>query len=698
MMKRFFTLASVAAATMMLFSCAKETATKDSVQQGGYTYTFKVSNPETKSTLNDGVTAYKWEGGETLGIFLKSAPDKAYSGEITVDGSSAYVTVTLDAALTAADQVYGYYKYSESNTSSSSVVLSIPAEQDGSTIQNAMPMYTEALDVESGNEEVKGTLQMQNAGAVLAFRFYGSSHAGESVTSVTYAAEGVAGDFDAVDITGTTVALAGGTEDAVVSTVEGASVAEEKASAEDYVYMVVAPAAASVAGTITVATDKGTYSATLPSALSLEANDYLAIALNLDKFESESSYVTVEAPYENALTSTSSTDDFALEGDDADLWEYTNTYGAKITAYYTDEGSSSKTNHDADAWLVSPVIDLTSLSEAQLSFSWAGNYFTAANIATEATVWIREEGGEWVQLNATSFANNWTFVDNYIDINEYAGKKIQIGFHYIATSTKSGTLEIKNFRVGVKEPVITSVDPVSLSFSNDDGTKAKTVTVSTINAESITVSIDGSDFTISATDVEVSDNQASFTVKPNANAGDSKREATVTIKALYSDNTSEAVTIEVSQAASGSSEVTDILNATLIGDLGTTYSEWTGKTSSSSAVYAGQSTGSKYIQLRSKNSNSGIVTTTSGGTVSKVVVTFNSSSTSGKTINVYGKSTAYSAASDLYSSDTDTQGTKIGTIVCGESTTLEITDNYEYIGLRSNSGAVYIDSIEITWK
>ena len=129
----------------------------------------------------------------------------------------------------------------------------------------------------------------------------------------------------------------------------------------------------------------------------------------------------------------------------------------------------------------------------------------------------------------------------------------------------------------------------------------------------------------------------------------------------------------------------------------TSYSDWSGKSgSASSAVYAGNSAGgNSSIQLRSSNSNSGIVTTASGGKVTKVAVTWNSNTSSGRTLDVYGKNTAYSTATDLY--DSSTQGTKIGSIVYGTSTELTISGDYTFVGLRSNSGAMYLDKIEITW-
>ena len=149
-------------------------------------------------------------------------------------------------------------------------------------------------------------------------------------------------------------------------------------------------------------------------------------------------------------------------------------------------------------------------------------------------------------------------------------------------------------------------------------------------------------------------------------------------------------------SGSGSAEVTDVLNRELTGVTGTSYSEWSGVTATSAAVYAGQSAGGNdAIQLRSNNNNSGIVTTTSGGKVTKVAITWNSNTAADRTVNVYGNNSAYSAATELYSSS---QGTLLGTIVCGTSTELDITDDYEYVGLRSANAALYLDKVEITWS
>lgn len=148
--------------------------------------------------------------------------------------------------------------------------------------------------------------------------------------------------------------------------------------------------------------------------------------------------------------------------------------------------------------------------------------------------------------------------------------------------------------------------------------------------------------------------------------------------------------------------VDDVLNRALTGvtNGSTTYANWSGKTSNSTAVYAGNSAGGNdAIQLRSDKSTSGIVTTASGGKVKKITVVWQSNTASGRTLNIYGKSSAYSAATDLYNSSS--QGTLLGTIVRGTAETGSYTINtgdYEYIGLRSASGAMYLTSVTIQWE
>ena len=185
---------------------------------------------------------------------------------------------------------------------------------------------------------------------------------------------------------------------------------------------------------------------------------------------------------------------------------------------------------------------------------------------------------------------------------------------------------------------------------------------------------------------------ATVTVSFAANTATQSKTYTLTLVCTDA-SVNQAITINQGAASSGS-DITDVLDNAFTGISGTTYTEWT-NTGSSGAVYKGQSAGKDgTIQLRSNNSNSGIVTSTSGGKVKSVTVTWDAQTSDGRVLDVYVDNTAYSAATELYSSP---KGTKIGSITKGTSTSVTISGDYKFIGLRSNSGAMYLTKIEIVW-
>ncbi len=148
----------------------------------------------------------------------------------------------------------------------------------------------------------------------------------------------------------------------------------------------------------------------------------------------------------------------------------------------------------------------------------------------------------------------------------------------------------------------------------------------------------------------------------------------------------------------GQTTVTDELTYSLIGVTGTNYSSWTGKTSNSDAVYAGKTAGDKEsIQLRSNGSDCGIVTTSSGGRVKSITIEWNDDTNNARVLDVWLKNSAYSSAENLYSANT--QGDKRIQFKKSDGTqTISIDGDYTYIGIRSNSGAMYIDKITIVWE
>ena len=128
------------------------------------------------------------------------------------------------------------------------------------------------------------------------------------------------------------------------------------------------------------------------------------------------------------------------------------------------------------------------------------------------------------------------------------------------------------------------------------------------------------------------------------------------------------------------------------------YINFSGAAFTSSAEYAGiASSGTgKYIQLRTKNSNEGIVTTTSGGKLKSVTISFNSQTTD-RSIKIYGKNEPYTDATDLYNAEK--QGTLIGTIAANDETfTVSPTADFKYVGMVSANAAIYIDGITVEWE
>ena len=122
------------------------------------------------------------------------------------------------------------------------------------------------------------------------------------------------------------------------------------------------------------------------------------------------------------------------------------------------------TGKTADAYAVSPVFDLTNrIKPISITQTFAYNYITVAQIPEYFTIAVREEGAtEWTVLTAApapEAMNKWTYVDDYaIDLGAYEGKKIQIGYHYVADGTVCGGWQIKNILVkGKKSSAVSDI-------------------------------------------------------------------------------------------------------------------------------------------------------------------------------------------------------------------------------------------------
>lgn len=140
-------------------------------------------------------------------------------------------------------------------------------------------------------------------------------------------------------------------------------------------------------------------------------------------------------------------------------------------------------------------------------------------------------------------------------------------------------------------------------------------------------------------------------------------------------------------------EKTDELTAADLAATSTGYVDFSNVQKNSKAKYAGNTAKNSAgaIQLRSSN-NAGIVSTVSGGKIKSVAISVSSGS---NTLDIYGSNTAYTGTSDLYGSS---KGTKIGSTASTATITPTAQQEFEYVGIRSNSGAIYLSSVSITWQ
>ena len=128
------------------------------------------------------------------------------------------------------------------------------------------------------------------------------------------------------------------------------------------------------------------------------------------------------------------------------VWKYdeTNKY-MKASAFV---GSAKA----SDSYLISPVIDLAGATAPVLTFEQIINKFPSVDVAKQQiSVCAREEGASaWTKLEMSEFGSNdgWKWIGSGdISLSAFAGKKIQIAFHYTSTDEASGTWEVKNIAV-----------------------------------------------------------------------------------------------------------------------------------------------------------------------------------------------------------------------------------------------------------
>ena len=258
--------------------------------------------------------------------------------------------------------------------------------------------------------------------------------------------------------------------------------------------------------------------------------------------------VTVKSlPYEETFLS--SIGDFTTDGvqvADTDVWTQDSRYGMKATAYV------GNANYESTSWLESPLIAIPSdATNPILTFEHAVNKFAAiGNVATEATVWIKEEGGQYAALTvAFPTTLSWTYVSSGdVDLSAYKGKNIQLGFKYMSTADAAGTWEIKNLKVeDASTPIETTISFAKESLSLTVGGSA-TNTLTTNSTGAVT-------YTSGDNTIAEVDNTGKVTAKAE---GSTSITVSIAADGRYTAKTA-SYTVNVSAATGGNAPVGTVL-------------------------------------------------------------------------------------------------------------------------------------------
>ena len=348
-------------------------------------------------------------------------------------------------------------------------------------------------------------------------------------------------------------------------------------------------------------------------------------------------------------------------------------YFSQIVVAYTTGGDISYSNYmtTCSTCTTPSGVTASNITEASADITWSG---VSSSGTTGFTI---QWGTDGTRTNNDNTANT----DANTKTKSLTGLEAGTTYYVWVSSRCDGTWSDR--------ASFTTLAIHDVTFTNDNGTLSVVSPVGVVDGQTLTfpnVTSTSCGTFVGWKVTEVSDYDNVAAPSPLYKYNDTKENITA-------DESYQAVY----RTATGAE--TDVTDNVTIGVTGVTgnYADFTGATAYSSAVYIGNvKKDDTRIQMRN-SSNSGIVTTTSGGLAKKVTFNWADSNTSGRIVDVYGKNTAYSSAADLYSADAAVQGTKIGSITYGTSTELTISTDYNYIGIRAKDGAAYASSIDIQW-
>ena len=283
------------------------------------------------------------------------------------------------------------------------------------------------------------------------------------------------------------------------------------------------------------------------------------------------------------------------------------------------------------------------------------------------------------------------------DLSVYEGKTVTMNGYAVGKDSSGKTVNV--VVTSVEADPFLAVDAVAIEV----GSSAVSTQINVLSNLAWTVTKgQGAEWIKTVT--ESGNGMAAVEVTFDSNTSGESRSATLVISAEGVDPVSVVIT---QKAPSQSGEVVDLIDRAYAGTNSSSYKVWTKSGSASSAEYNGRTAGeeaSNDIRITT-SSNSGLVTTVSGGKLKKVYIKWNNtkSGTTARTVKVYGKATAYETYSDAY--DANKCGELIGS--CSFKKDEEVSEftfeipadkEYRYVAFASDNSVCYLDKIEITWQ
>lgn len=679
----------IATAATMLAGCAKEVEKPVEEQTGKlYTITALVDNPETRTlTENDGTNKYKfsWDTGENISVVSVNPSSKLlFQVSDTENGTFTYQA--------GADETYGGFTMAV--TPANALVDNNPTPNNFTVELSGDYLYgqSNALMI-AGEPSTNGDnykFQFKHAAALVQVT-YNNVPVGTKAMVLT-SANNITGTATLTSATGVSIATGNlsGTPGKVAKVSFNEALTQPMSTAVFYVPI---PIGSYQSFDIKLVNNADVE---IPgSAFTISAGSAVNVVVgNVLMFPAKTvtpSQLIPDGVYAIALMGEEHFGDIMMTANTGSYQVY-----STLGTTYTSEGKLSVPA--ASAWRISynaseSTYSIQSMSNEKYLSGIAGNSNLTLDKADNKALFSITEQEPEGDYTVYHISVHSTSDERWIGFNHNNGTNPRFAL-YKDDSSYPGKLRII--------PAVAIGQDPSLSFASTTQTVTATSPSAVfyytaehlITDPTVTVTTDDDDIVSSAT-VNTSNKQVVVNLK--ANTEDRAKTATLTVSCEGVDD----IVLTVNQNGK-SNVVEDVITKALTGVTGTGYSGWSGKSyaNGSGAVYAGYSAGGNdSVQLTSdkKNDNHvGIISTSSGGKVKSITVTWNSNTMQGRVLNVYGKNTAYTAVDDLYTPSS--QGTLLGTITYGSSNTLDITGDYEFVGLRSANNAMYLSEIKIGWE